>query len=93
MLLASGGNHLTLQRESPSRVRVHLTQEPDCLHIPSVDVMMLSAVQTFGKRILGVILTGMGHDGLEGMAAIHAAGGTTLAQDEDFCVVYGMPRA
>ena len=62
-------------------------------HIPSVDVLMLSAAEQFGQHAMGVILTGMGCDGQQGLAAIYRAGGYTLGEDEATCIVYGMPRA
>ena len=62
-------------------------------HKPSVDVAMLSVAEIFGSYALGIILTGMGSDGLQGMTAIHQAGGLTIGQDEASSVVYGMPRA
>jgi len=62
-------------------------------HAPSVDVLMLSAAQARPGRVLGVLLTGMGDDGADGMAAIRSQGGITLAESETTCVVYGMPRA
>jgi two-component system, chemotaxis family, protein-glutamate methylesterase/glutaminase len=60
---------------------------------PSVDVTMKGAARVFGRRAIGLIMTGMGKDGAEGMQAIKEAGGRTLAQDKDTCVIYGMPRA
>ena len=62
-------------------------------HVPSVDVLMLSAARVRPGRVLGILLTGMGDDGADGMAAIRAQGGVTLAESEATCVVYGMPRA
>ena len=62
-------------------------------HAPSVDIMLQSVAALFGERSIGVILTGMGHDGLDGMKAIKAVGGRTVAQDEASSVVYGMPKA
>jgi two-component system chemotaxis response regulator CheB len=53
---------------------------------------MLSAAKAFGHDVVGVILTGMGSDGLEGMTAIHEAGGITIGQDESTCIVYGVAR-
>ena len=65
----------------------------DTLHRPSVDVTMQSAARLWGRRSAGVLLTGMGTDGAWGMWAIRARGGWTLAESEESCVVYGMPRA
>lgn len=61
-------------------------------HLPSITVTMNSVARSFGAGTVGVLLTGMGSDGAEGMLSIHAAGGITLAQDEESCVVYGMPK-
>ena len=55
--------------------------------------MMNSVAEVFGNLVLGVIMTGMGSDGAEGMNAIHRRGGFTIGQDESTCTVYGMPRA
>lgn len=60
---------------------------------PSVDVLLESMVATYGGRLLAVILTGMGHDGADGCAAVRAAGGTVVAQVAGECAVYGMPKA
>ena len=91
--LAPAGQHTRLFSISGSRVSVLLSDMPtDTLHKPSVDVTMLSAVEVYKNRILGIILTGMGSDGLQGMTAIHKAGGITIGQDEASCTVYGMPR-
>ena len=62
-------------------------------HVPSVDVLLASAADTFGPRAIGVVLTGMGSDGREGAKALVAAGGTVVAEAEESCAVYGMPRA
>lgn len=63
------------------------------MHIPSVDVMMLSVAEVCGRHALGVILTGMGSDGEHGMRALYSCGAMTIGQDERTCAVYGMPRA
>jgi two-component system chemotaxis response regulator CheB len=62
-------------------------------HMPSGTVLLESAAKAYGRRTLGLILTGMGEDGAEGMLAIKQAGGLTLAQNEESCVVFGMPGA
>jgi two-component system chemotaxis response regulator CheB len=90
---APAGRHLNLRRVN-GEPRVWLDYEPlDALHRPSVDVLMKTAARVYGSAVLGIILTGMGSDGVEGMRAIRAAGGRTLAQSEDSCVIYGMPKA
>ncbi|MDF2447117.1 MAG: cheB2 [Moraxellaceae bacterium] len=61
-------------------------------HAPSVDVLFDSAVEAYRSRVIGVLLTGMGNDGAEGLLHIREAGGSTVAQDEATCVVYGMPQ-
>jgi two-component system, chemotaxis family, protein-glutamate methylesterase/glutaminase len=90
VVIAPGGRHL---RVSPG-LAVVLSPEPaDARHIPSVDVTMRSAARSRPGRVLGILLTGMGEDGAEGMATIRAGGGVTIAESEASCVVYGMPRA
>ena len=61
-------------------------------HRPSVDVLFRSAARYAGNNAIGVILTGMGNDGARGMKEMHDAGAHTIAQDEQSCVVYGMPK-
>ncbi|MEO8900352.1 MAG: chemotaxis-specific protein-glutamate methyltransferase CheB [Polyangiaceae bacterium] len=91
-IVAQAGMHLRCAAEGAGFV-VHLDAEPqDSVHRPSVDVLFESAAMTFGKRVLGVVLTGMGDDGTRGARAIVAAGGEVLAEAESSCVVYGMPR-
>ncbi|MDY3556014.1 chemotaxis response regulator protein-glutamate methylesterase [Gemmata sp. JC717] len=91
--VARGGKHLIFADRRPTGgvMARYVTQPADALHIPSVDVMMHSAVEAFGARVVGVLLTGMGCDGADGMVAIRRAGGETIAEDESTCVVYGMP--
>ncbi len=93
VLIGRGGKHLTLIR-SGTKVLAQLVSEPaDLLYFPSADVLFDSAVAAYSQNTLGVILTGMGHDGVKGLQNLHAKGGTILAQDRDSCVVYGMPKA
>ena len=92
--LAPAGRHMTVVRPSDSRAVIWLDTHPeDSLYIPSVDVLMKSAAAAFRNGALGVIMTGMGSDGAEGMRAIHHLGGLTIGQDEASCAVYSMPRA
>ena len=92
--IAPSGLHMSVERLSGSKTVICLDPHPEnYLHIPSVDVLMKSVADAFGNLALGVILTGMGSDGAEGMTAIHRHGGLTLGQDEATCTVYGMPRA
>lgn len=92
-LIAPAGRHMRVERRRGT-VRVRLLDEPqDALHRPSADVLMGSVAEAYGARSLGVVLTGMGSDGALGLGAIRAAGGGTLAQSEESCVIYGMPKA
>lgn len=91
--LAPAGRHLTLSR-APAGVFAELSLRPlDTPHRPSVDVLFQSAAEVYGSGVLGVIMTGMGSDGREGAAWIKAKGGRILAEAEETCVVYGMPRS
>jgi two-component system chemotaxis response regulator CheB len=89
--VAPGDFHMTLARDG-AQVRVVLDQGPpenSCR--PAVDVLFRSVAKTFGPAALGVVLTGMGQDGLRGCETIRAAGGQVLVQDEPTSVVWGMP--
>jgi two-component system, chemotaxis family, protein-glutamate methylesterase/glutaminase len=88
--VAPAGRHLRLT----SNLAVILASEPaDAKHVPSIDLTLKSAARARPGRVLGVLLTGMGEDGADGMVAVRASGGLTLAESEESCVVYGMPRA
>ena len=94
VLIAQAGRHLVLRRNSRDGVAAHLARNPiDLLHRPSVDILFQSAAQVYGKRVLGVVMTGMGNDGKQGAAWIKAQGGVVLTEAEQSCVIYGMPRA
>jgi two-component system chemotaxis response regulator CheB len=91
-ILARAGLHMRVQGSPPTSV-VRLDFAPHAsVHRPSVDALFESAADTWGKRVVAVVLTGMGDDGLRGARSVHAAGGIVLAESEWSCVVYGMPR-
>ncbi len=91
--IAPGGYHMRVLAHG-STGRVHLDQSPPVNGVrPSVDVTMKDVAQVFRTHTVGVLLTGMGADGAQGMKAIKEAGGITIAQDESSSTVFGMPRA
>ena len=91
--VAPAGSHLMLEG-SPGHFKAAFTDAPPKLGVkPSADIMMASVAKMAGKQCVGVVLTGMGRDGTEGLKTIRAAGGKTFAQDADSCVVYGMPKS
>jgi len=89
--LAPGSAHLEIEGKGAPRCRLSNAPRVNG-HRPSVDVMFRSVANIFGERSIGVILTGMGRDGAEGLLAMRHAGAETLGQDEASCVVYGMPK-
>ena len=91
-LIAPGGRHMLLKR-SGAQYFVEVVDGPLVnRHRPSVDVMFRSAAKSAGVNALGVIMTGMGDDGAAGLLEMRNAGAHTLAQDEESCVVFGMPK-
>ncbi len=91
-LIAPGNYHMLLKR-SGARYFVEIKYGPlVCRHRPSVDVLFRSAARYAGKNSMGVIMTGMGDDGARGMAEMKEAGSVTIAQNEETCVVFGMPN-
>jgi two-component system chemotaxis response regulator CheB len=91
-LIAPGDYHLLLRRTGAGYA-IQLQQGPEvCYQRPSVDVMFASVAQAAGSCGVGVLLTGMGTDGAKGLLTLKRAGAATIAQDEQSCVVYGMPR-
>jgi len=91
-LIAPGGRHMLLKR-SGARYYVEIVDGPPVSrHRPSVDVLFRSVAKCAGKNALGIIMTGMGDDGAKGLKEMHDMGARTVAQDEDSCVVYGMPK-
>jgi two-component system chemotaxis response regulator CheB len=93
VLVCPGNRHMKVRRMPLGDVVVLSDEEKVNSHRPSVDVLFRSVAQEFGPGAIAVLMTGMGDDGAEGMAEVKAAGGLTIAQDEDSSVVYGMPKA
>jgi two-component system chemotaxis response regulator CheB len=93
-VLAPFGAHLGLERTDMGlRVRLDYLKQPGELHQPSVDALFESAAATLRERVLAVVMTGMGEDGLRGARALAGVGAKVIAEAESSCVVYGMPRA
>jgi len=91
-LIAPGGRHMSLKR-SGAQYYVEVMNGPVVnRHRPSVDVLFRSVAKHAGRNALGIIMTGMGDDGARGLKEMHDAGARTIAQDEESCVVYGMPK-
>ncbi len=90
VLICPGGSHMTVDSEGI----IGLNKDPqECGLRPAVNMTMESAAQSFGDSVLGVVLTGMGHDGTRGAEIIKHAGGEVIVEDESTCVVYGMPKS
>ncbi len=91
--VAPGGSHMVLENYQ-GQIKIKIKQGKAVNFVkPSVDITMFSAVEIFGKNVIGVILTGMGKDGLEGTRMVKEKGGTVIVQDEKTSVVWGMPGA
>jgi len=93
VLICPGNRHMMVRRMPRGDLVVLSDGPPVNGHRPSADVLFHSVAQEFSLMSVGVLMTGMGEDGAEGLGAIKAAGGMTIAQSEDSCVVSGMPRA
>jgi two-component system chemotaxis response regulator CheB len=93
VLICPGNRHMMVRRMPRGDMAVLSDGPPVNGHRPSADVLFHSVAQEFGLTAVGVLMTGMGDDGAEGLGAIKAAGGMTIAQSEETCVVSGMPRA
>ena len=92
VLIAPGGKHMVLRR-SGAQYQVDVVDGPPVnRHRPSVDVLFRSVAKVAGANALGVIMTGMGDDGAAGLLEMHQCGARTVGQDEDTCIVYGMPN-
>jgi two-component system chemotaxis response regulator CheB len=93
VLVCPGNRHLKVKRLPLGNVAVLADEAPVNGHRPSVDVLFRSVAEEFGPQAIAVLMTGMGEDGASGMGTIRAAGGMTIAQSEESCVVFGMPKA
>jgi two-component system chemotaxis response regulator CheB len=90
--IAPGHSHLKIRRTPSGYLTELMKTAPVNRHRPSVDVLFDSAAEIVGRNAVGVILTGMGKDGANGLLRMRQAGARTFGQDEATCVVYGMPR-
>ena len=92
--IAPGKGHMSVVRKRITETTISISENrKEYIYRPSVDELMLSVVENFSGHVLGVILTGLGNDGLNGMKEIKNSGGRTIAESEATCVVYGMPKA
>ncbi len=91
VLIAPGGHHLAIEQRGAQSIAVIKQGPPVSRHKPSVDVLFRSFARAYGKQALGIIMTGMGDDGANGLKEMHDLGSITLAQNKATCVVYGMP--
>ena len=91
-LIAPGGRHMQLRKAGGQYFAVVMDGPPVNRHKPSVDVLFRSAAECAGRDVLAIILTGMGDDGARGMKVLHDKGARTIAQNEETCVVFGMPK-
>jgi two-component system chemotaxis response regulator CheB len=89
--VASGGLHLCTYRKQNGDMVLRRPSQPKTLFVPGVNVMMESVLSVFGSRTIGVLMTGIGDDGADQMVCIRQAGGVTIAESEESCVVFGMP--
>ncbi|TKX75781.1 chemotaxis-specific protein-glutamate methyltransferase CheB [Halorubrum sp. GN11_10-6_MGM] len=93
VLVARGGSHTVIDSYRSGRLRVKLDEDDDSHTVtPAADVTMRSAAEVIDDPLVGVVLTGMGSDAAEGIRAMADAGARTMAQSEDTCVIYGMPK-
>ena len=90
--IARGGYHLKLIQRSNNDIRIRQSKAPQHIFMPSVDITMHSVCDIFGPDTIGVLMTGIGHDGADAMVRISGAGGTTIAESEETAIVFSMPR-
>ena len=94
ILIAPGGHHLSFKRGKTREVVTNLLEKKEAdKYVPSVDIMFSSAALIWGERTMGIVLTGMGYDGKEGVVRIKEKGGYVLAESEETSIVFGMPES
>jgi two-component system chemotaxis response regulator CheB len=93
VLICPGSRHMRVKRLAMGDLVVLNDDERVNGHRPSVDVLFRSVAEEFGSLAIAVLMTGMGDDGAQGLGAVKKAGGMTIAQSEESCVVFGMPKA
>jgi len=94
VFIAPGGKHMGVKRKKITESSIHISDDNGkYIYKPSADYLMLSVTETYSGQALGVILTGLGNDGTQGMKEIKNRGGRTIAESEESCVVYGMPKS
>ena len=91
VLICPGGHHMLLRKKGTTVIATIKESKHSDKYIPSIDIMMSSASEIFESRVMGIVLTGMGNDGVSGMLEIKKRGGYTIAESEDTAVVFGMP--
>lgn len=92
--VGQGGTHLVPLRLSSGRIKITCPTEPQATFMPSVDEMLRAVTKAFGaENTIGILMTGIGHDGAESLHDLKLAGGYTIAESEESAVVYGMPRS
>jgi two-component system chemotaxis response regulator CheB len=92
--IAPGRGHMGVLRKKITETVISISENTNAYtYRPSVDALISSVLESYSGRVLGVILTGLGNDGVKGMKEIKNKGGSTLVESEDSCVVYGMPKA
>jgi two-component system, chemotaxis family, protein-glutamate methylesterase/glutaminase len=91
-LIAPGNHHLLVQRSGPDYATQVMDGPLVSRHRPSVDVLFRSVAKAAGRNAVGVIMTGRGDDGAQGLLEMRSCGAQTIAQDESSCVVFGMPK-
>jgi two-component system chemotaxis response regulator CheB len=92
VLIAPGGRHMQMRKTGGQYYVDVIDGPPVNRHKPSVDVLFRSAAECAGRDALAIMLTGMGDDGARGMKQMHDRGARTIAQNEETCVVFGMPK-